>query len=155
MKNLFLAFTAFAITITGFNQVRLTPVKSAGERLNEEYCSGLFKTPDANYFDFADNINNASAMGYINVLDWLQGRVAGLQVYKYWGNISIPYIRNQRAAVYIDEIPVSPDWASVVPVADIGMIKVIKGPFIGAASQYGNGGAILIYTKHGENEEES
>lgn len=153
MKNLFFIVAAFAFSISSFSQVRPVPVKSIEERLNDEYCTGLFKTADATYFDFMDDRVSMTVTGYLNVLDWLQGRVAGVQIYKTSGNLSIPYIRNQRASVYIDEIPVSPDWTSILTVTDIAMIKIIKGPFLGGGWQ-GGGGAILIYTTRGEDEGE-
>ncbi|MEI9944922.1 MAG: hypothetical protein WDN26_11975 [Chitinophagaceae bacterium] len=155
MKNLFLIIIAVAFSASAFCQSRFTQPKSREERLNEEYCTGIFKTPDATYFDLIDDGINNSVMGYSNILDWLNGRVAGLQVYKFRGNVSIPYIRNQRAAVYIDEIPVSAEFTSLISIPDIAMIKIIKGPFIGGSSWYGNVGAILIYTMRGEDEEES
>jgi hypothetical protein len=42
------------------------------------------------------------------------------------------------------------DYLSMLPVTDIAMIKIIKGPFVGGWS--GAGGAIAIYTIRGEDE---
>ena len=144
MKKWILIITALVFTLTAFSQKRLAQPKSKEEILNETYCSGLFNTRDAVYFDFTDPVINSSAMGYFNVLDWLQGRVAGLQIYSTRTNLRIPFIRNQRAGVYVNEMWVSYDYLSMLPVTDIAMIKVIKGPF--APSFGGPGGAIAIYT---------
>lgn len=154
MKKLFVIAGFLTFSITVLAQTRASSYQSIEERLNEEYCSGLFKTIDGTYIDLMDDRVYASTLGYINILDWLQGRVAGLQVYKMQDNSSIPYIRNQRAAVFIDEIQVSSDWINVLPVTDIAMIKIIKGPFIGSWRGTG-GGAIVIYTiRGGDGEEE-
>ena len=152
MKKLILIITALVLTLSAFSQKRIAQPKSKEEILNETYCSGLFNTRDAVYFDFTDPTINTSAMGHFNVLDWLQGRVAGLQIYTTRTNLRIPYIRNQRAGVYVNEMWVGYDYLTMLPVADIAMIKVIKGPF--APSFGGPGGAIAIYTLQGDEETE-
>ncbi|MGZ8559607.1 MAG: hypothetical protein ACXWWC_14795, partial [Chitinophagaceae bacterium] len=144
MKKLIIIMIVLAFSIPVFSQKRLTQSRTKEEVLNEKYCSGLFSTLHADYFDFLDERVNTSAMGYMNVLDWLQGRVAGLQVYTTTNNVRIPFIRNQRAGVFVDEMWVSYDFLSMLPVMDIAMIKIIKGPFLGG---WGSpGGAIAIYT---------
>lgn len=153
MKILFL-ITAFALfSIPAISQkrpesYRVSQVKTKEELLNEEYCSALFNTPNADYFDLSDDRLNSSAIAYLNVLDWLQGRVAGLQIYTAKNNLRIPYIRNQRAALFVNEIRMDYDYLNMLPVADIAMIKIIKGPFFGGWG--GAGGAIAIYTIRGE-----
>ncbi|MEP7376360.1 MAG: hypothetical protein ABI675_23385 [Chitinophagaceae bacterium] len=152
MKKLFLIIGIITFSIPGFSQKRISPVKTKEELLNEEYCTGLFNTQQADYFDFLDDRVNTSAMGYLNILDWLQGRVAGLQVYTTRNNLRIPFIRNQRAGVYVNEVRVDYDYLSILPVADIAMIKIIKGPFVGGWG--GAGGTIAVYTIRGEDESE-
>jgi hypothetical protein len=151
MKNIFLSFVViFAISTFAFSQKRISPIKSQENKLNEEYCSALFKTADGVYFDFSDPKLSTSATAYRNILDWLQGRVAGLQVYKTRDDLSIPYLRNQRAAVYLDEMPVYLSDVNFFSTSDIAMIKVIKDPFVSGSR--GPGGAIAIYTWRGEEE---
>lgn len=152
MKKLFLLFVVTALSCTVFGQKRMMQVKTIQDKLNEEYCSGIFKMVDGTYFDLLDDRINSSAMGYTNVLDWLQGRVAGLQIYTTYDRIRVPFIRNQRAGVYVDEVPVSEDFLSMLPVSDIAMIKVIKDPLI--SGWRGPGGAIAIYTIRGEDDED-
>jgi hypothetical protein len=152
MKKIsFLVIVLLSLNITVFCQKRFAPIRSKEDILNEEYCSGLFKTIDGKYFDFSDDRMRSTAMGYLNVVEWLQGRVAGLQIYKTRDNTPIPYLRNQRAAVYVDEVPVGPDGARFVSIADIAMIKIVRDPI--ASGWRGPGGAILIYTWHGEDED--
>ena len=120
------------------------------EQLNEQYCTGMFKSAYGTVFDFEDNI---TAQGFTNVLYWLQGRVAGLNIYTSRAGTAVPFIRSQRATVFLDEMPVQLSTVNMISVADIAMIKIIKGPF-GGNLLYGSGGAIAIYTLRGEEEEE-
>lgn len=147
MKKVFLISSFLALSFVVFSQTKISAPKTTNQLLNEKYCSGLFTTVDATYFDLLDN-GNLSAQGYLNILDWLQGRVAGLQVYSTSPYTRVPYIRNQKAAVYIDEMPVSDDFVNIIPVADIAMIKIIKHPFI--SGWRGHGGVIAIYTIRGD-----
>jgi hypothetical protein len=152
-KFLLSAFVLILLNSTAaFSQRRIALAKSPEERLNEEYCNGMFKTNDGTYFDLLNDNSTISAKGYLNIMDWLQGRVAGLQIYTNRQGDRIPYIRNSRAGIYVDEIMVTPDFLNLLPVTDIAMIKIIKGPFAGGFG--GPGGAIAIYTIKGEDEED-
>jgi hypothetical protein len=152
MKKLILSAILLTATIAVFSQARKVVVKSAEEKLNEQYCSGLFKTTDGTYFDMLDDKNSTSASAYLNILDWLQGRVAGLQIYRTRYNTLLPFIRNSRAGVYVDELYRDADYLNSLPVTDIAMIKIIKGPFAGGFNS--PGGVIAIYTIGTEEEEE-
>lgn len=150
MKKSILTIFILAITVGAFAQSY--PASSTrAQQLNEAYCTGLFNTPDGTYFDLENDAEAIGVNSYLNVLDWLQGRVAGLQVYQYRG-IRVPIIRNQLAAVYLDEMRVDYNTLNMIPVSDIAMIKVIKTPFAGLWGAAG--GAIAIYTKGGEEEAE-
>jgi hypothetical protein len=157
MKKLFLIIIVTIFAIPLFSQkshgsYRGSQVKTKEELLNDEYCSPLFNTPNADYFDLLDDRVNSSSLAYLNVLDWLQGRVAGLQIYRAHNNLRIPFIRNQRAAIFVNEIRMDYDYLNMLPVTDIAMIKIIKGPFIGAWGSAG--GAIAIYTIRGDGEDD-
>jgi len=152
MKKTIFAAGLLFFTIAAFSQTRLKQPKTKEQQLNAQYCSGLFSTPEGTYFDMLDDNTNLSAKGYSNILDWLNGRVAGLQVYTTRGNLRVPFIRNSKAGIYVDEVPVTPDFMNALSVNDIAMIKVIKGPFAGAVNS--PGGVIAIYTVRGEDEEE-
>lgn len=123
--------------------------KSYLQKLNEEYATGLFKTTDGTILDLTDD--NNSAISYMNILDWMQGRVAGLQVYTLRGGTKVPIIRGSQARIYVDEIPISAGFLNVMPTSDIAMIKVIRGPMAGSL---GNSAVIAIYTLKPDDEEE-
>ena len=125
---------------------------SPKEKLNNEYCSGLFKTHEGTIIDLVNE--NESAKSYTNILEWLQGRVAGLQIYYTKYGTPVPFIRNTKASVFIDEVPVDAGYLNDLAVADIAMIKIIKQPFVGAVGN-GGGGVVAIYTLKGDDESES
>jgi hypothetical protein len=152
MKKLLLFSLILISSIAAFSQKRIPQLKTAEERLNDEYCTGMFSTTDGTYFDMLNDNATISAGGYLNVLDWLQGRVAGLQIYTTRNGIRVPFIRNSRAGIYIDEVWYDPGFLNSLPVSDIAMIKIIKGPFAGGFNSPGV--VIAIYTIRGEDEGE-
>ena len=121
---------------------------SAYKMLNEKYTNGSFKNAEGTILDV---MNESSAISYSNILNWLEGRVAGLQVYTTRSGTPIPYIRGDRARIFVDEMQVDAGYLNLLPAADIAMIKVIKGPFSGA---FGNSSAIAIYRIQPEEEDE-
>ncbi|MBC7873399.1 MAG: TonB-dependent receptor plug domain-containing protein [Ferruginibacter sp.] len=152
MKKLILFSLILISSIAAFSQKRLPQLRSAEQRLNDEYCTGMFSTIDGTYFDMLNDNATVSATGYLNILDWLQGRVAGLQIYTTRNNNRVPFIRNSRAGIYVDEVWYDPAFLNSLPVSDIAMIKIIKGPFAGGFNS--PGGVIAIYTIRGEDEGE-
>jgi hypothetical protein len=127
-----------------------TSSRSIEEKLNEEYCSGLFQSTHGQILDIS---SNPGSQAYLNILDWLQGRVAGLQVYKTRSGISIPVIRGGVPGIFIDEVQVPVNMLNNISIYDIAIIKVIKTPFYGGFNS-GNG-AIAIYTLGNEEDEEA
>jgi hypothetical protein len=152
MKKLLmiLALSAFAWPV--FSQHRTAKPLTRAQALNEKYCTALFATPDGVYFDMLDEQSNSAAISYLNILDWLQGRVAGLQVFTTRDMVRLPVIRNRLAMVYVDEVRVTYDYLNLFPVSDIAMVKVINGSFIGNPGAAA--GAIAIYTIQGDEESE-
>lgn len=113
--------------------------KDKTKQLNNELSSSMFRSVDEIVFDFVND--NQSAMGASDLLQWLNGRVAGLQIRREQGQ-SVPYIREGRAAIYLDEMIVEPSMLNGLSVNDIAMIKVLKG-FSAARA----GSSIAVYTK--------
>ncbi|SRR6266498_4224535 len=124
-------------------------IRTKEEKLNDECCSSLFKTAYGTIIDLLND--NASAQDYFNILDWMQGRVAGLQIFITRQGTRIPFIRGTKANIYVDEIPVDAGYLNALPVNDIAMIKVIKEPFVGSI---GCNSAVAIYTLKAEEGED-
>jgi len=148
MKKILFIAALFTITLATVGQTQVRNSKSPKEILNDRYSSGLFKNAEGTIFD----IENENVQSYFNILDWLQGRVAGLQVFTSWSGIRVPVIRGSVATIYVDEMRMDASFLNSLSVNDIGMIKVIKGPFAGAIGN-GGGGTIAIYTIRADEEE--
>jgi len=150
MKKILLITTLFTIGFFAVAQVNLSKSpNSRKEILNEQYAGSLFKNAEGTIID----VENENVQGYLNILDWLNGRVAGLQIFVTRGGIRVPVIRGSAATIFVDEIQMDPSYLNFISVNDIGMIKVIKGPFAGAIGN-GGGGTIAIYTIKADDEEE-
>ena len=150
MKKILLITALYAIGFSAVAQVNLSKSsKSHKEILNEQYASGLFKNAEGTIID----VENEHVQGYLNILDWLNGRVAGLQIYISRNGIRVPVIRGSAATIFVDEMRMDASYLNFLSVNDIAMIKVIKGPFAGAIG-IGGGGTIAIYTIKAVDEEE-
>ena len=150
MKKILLLAAFFTTGIVAMAQVRVSrQQKSPNEILNDQYASGMFKSAEGTVID----VENENVQAYFNILDWLEGRVAGLQVFVSRNGTRVPVIRGSVASIYVDEMRLDAGFLNSLSVNDIAMIKVIKGPFAGAIGN-GGGGVIAIYTFRGEDEEE-
>jgi hypothetical protein len=121
--------------------------KNATQKLEEQLSSGAFRSFNETVFDFVNGEQHAE--GYTNILQWLQGRVAGLQVTMGDNGDLVPVIRGSQVGIYIDEMRSDASMLNGFSVSDIAMVKVIKGFFAGGIGG-GGGGAVLIYTKRGD-----
>lgn len=150
MKTLIITsvFSLFIIATSAQTYKGSIAAISPEQQLNEQYCTGLFKSADGTILDVLDN---PSAVTYTNILDWLTGRVAGLQIYTTRSGTRIPIIRGSQARIFLNEMPIDAVFVNTIPSADIAMIKVIKQPFAGS---FGNSPAVAIYTVQPEEEEE-
>ncbi len=118
--------------------------KTPLQLLDEKYATGLFTSDNSYQFDM---INNKISGAYLNILTYLQGRVAGLQV-----SSSTPPTLTWRGGapqIYLDEFQTDVAMISNIPVSDIAYVKVFRPPFQGGFGGGGNG-AIAVYTKKGD-----
>ena len=118
--------------------------KSNAQALDERYSSGLFSGGDAQVFDF---LNDPAALGGIDIISYLQGRVAGLIINRSGASTSMSW-RGATPDLYLDQMQVGADFIQSINVNDIAMVKVFRPPFFGSMGG-GSGGAIAIYTKKG------
>jgi hypothetical protein len=122
------------------------PTKSAEEVLDDKYASGMFKGGDGYQFDVA---GDPMAAGSMSVFQYLQGRVAGLQITTGGGGpggqTSLSW-RGGAPGLYLDEMTVDASTLQNINMNDVAYIKVFRPPFMGMGG--GNGG-IAVYTKKG------
>lgn len=116
--------------------------KSKKESMEDKYTDGRFKTRGGYTFDLTDR-----AMPYSNILQFLVGKVAGLQVRA--ANPTNPSIswRGGTPGFFIDEIPADIDQIMNIPVTNVAFIKVFRPPFM--AGFGGANGGIAIYLRRG------
>ena len=121
-------------------------VKSKEEKLDDEYTSGLFKGGQARVFDIEDD---PTAQGQMNILAYLQGRVAGLQISNPMSPTPTLTRRGSTPSLFLDEVQQQDaSMLTNLSMSDIAMVKVFDPPFMGAFGG-GAGGAIAVYTKRG------
>lgn len=111
--------------------------------MDEKYASGLFSGGDAYQFDL---LNDPLAVASQSIFQYLQGKVAGLQITA--GNPPSLSWRNATPTLYLNEMPADISMIADLPVTDIAYVKVIRPPFMGSGGS-GDGGAISIYLRRG------
>jgi len=118
--------------------------KTPVQILDEKYTSGLFSGGDNYQFDV---LHDNRALGSLNIFNYLQGQVAGLQI----NTTSVPPTLQWRGGapeIFLDEMPADAGMISSIPVSDVAYIKVMRPPFMGSSN--GGNGAIAIYTRRGD-----
>lgn len=121
--------------------------KTKEQKIDEQYTSGLFKG-DGRVFVVEDDPFAQSSQSIFN---YLQGRVAGLQIGPTSG-MTAPTLswRGSPVTLFLDEMQMDPNSLMSIPMSEVAMIKVFNPPFFGAFGG-GTGGAVAVYTKKGSN----
>lgn len=121
--------------------------KTPMQVLDEKYTSGLFTGGNASVFDIsADPTANAA----LNVLTYLQGRVAGLRIIAgntIGGQSSVTW-RGGTPAFFLDEMPTDISMIANMNMSNVAYVKVFTPPFFGGIGTGANG-AIAVYTQKG------
>lgn len=124
-----------------------TKTKSPTQVLDEKYASPLFSSGDSYPFDV---VNDPFARSAMNVLQYLQGKVAGLTISSAGGgggNSSVTW-RGGTPTFFMNEMQVDINTLSSISMSDVAYVKVFRPPFIGAVGG-GSSGAIAVYTRKG------
>ncbi|HTE13346.1 MAG TPA: hypothetical protein VK645_20345 [Chitinophagaceae bacterium] len=119
-------------------------VKSNEQKMDEKYASGMFSGGDARNFDV---MNDPFAAGSQSIFQYLQGKVAGLQINTSGGTPSLSW-RGGSPVFYLDEIQTDVSFVQNLNMNDVAYVKVFSPGTTGVISSSG-GGAIAIYTKKG------
>lgn len=120
--------------------------KSTQQKMDEEYTSGLFSGGDGYTFILSED---PSANASLSILDYLRGKVAGLQITSTCPQGGQLSWRGGSPSLFLNEMTSDVSMIQSTPMSDVAMIKVFRPPFFGAPGG-GSGGAIAIYTKKGE-----
>lgn len=127
------------------NVVVKSRTKTPEQLMDEKYASGLFSGGDGYSFDL---LSDPLASANLNIFTYLQGKVAGLQIFNATGG-GTPSMqwRGGSPQLFLNEIPTDADMISSLSVNDVAYVKIIRPPFMGSIN--GANGAIAIYTRKG------
>lgn len=118
--------------------------KTNEQKMDEKYASGMFSGGDSRNFDVT---NDPFAAASQTVFQYLQGKVAGLQISTNGGTPSLSW-RGGSPVFYLDEMQSDVSMINNLNMNDVAYIKVFSPGSTGVISSSG-GGAIAIYTKKG------
>lgn len=122
-------------------------IKSRLDELNNTYVqNGLFSDPSSERV--FDVMNDSRALSSLNVMQYLKGMVAGLNIQEDMMNGATVRWRGDPTALFLNEMQVSAKILETIPMTDIALVKTFRPPFMGAPLG-GSGGAIAVYTKKG------
>ncbi len=116
--------------------------KSLKEKLEDQYTSGFFTGGEGYTFTVEDDPFAKSAT---SILDYLRGKVAGMQVSGDGQSVSW---RGSATSIFLNETNTDISMVQNIAMTDVALIKIFRPPFFGASGG-GAGGAIAIYTKKG------
>ncbi|MEO8582346.1 MAG: hypothetical protein ABI415_01045 [Flavitalea sp.] len=117
---------------------------SKKDQMDKDYTSGLFSGGDGYTFITEDD---PFALGAQSVLQYLQGKVAGLQITGQGTQMTMSW-RGGTPTLFLNEMTSDVEMIQSMSMADVAMVKVFRPPFFGAPGG-GSGGAVAIYTKKG------
>jgi hypothetical protein len=125
--------------------------KSVEEKVDKQYASGLFSGGNSRVFATEDDPFAKSA---VSILDYLRGKVAGLQITTNGPTGGSITRRGSNTDVFLNEMNADISTLQSTPMSDVAMIKVFDPPFFGATGG-GAGGAVAVYTKKGQSSNSS
>ncbi len=140
-----------SISATGLKEVvvksRVVPPK---QQVNDRYTRGVFNGMST--AKVLDLINNPTTDGG-NVLDFLQGEIAGLLItisgndYRIETNRQISFSLMPPVRLFLDEFPTTIDFLKGVRAKDVALVKYYPPGMGGALPGVGIGAALVVYTR--------
>lgn len=121
-----------------------TTMKTAAQQYDDDYVRGLFRGGNERILSIMDD---PIALSSYNILSYLQGRVAGLQIRQGSFNEGAASWRGSPVTFYVDEMRVPVQTVASLPMTDIAIVKAFPPPFMGNFG--GGGGAVAVYTRRG------
>ncbi len=102
--------------------------KTPEQKMNEEYTSGFFSSEDAHTFILE---GDPTANSNLSVLNYLQGKVAGLTISIDGGSNATATWRGSNTSFFRDEVNTDINSLQTISMSDVAMIKVFPPPFFG------------------------
>ncbi len=127
------------VTVTGYTKTKL-------ELIDDKYARGMFSGGDPAVQ--VDVVNDITATGS-GIMDYVMRKAPSLRMVSDPKKGIILTFFGAETDFYINEIRTSASDVSHMSVSDVAYIKVMRPPFYGSAFG-GIGGAVLIYTRRGD-----
>ena len=115
------------------------------KEMDDRYTFGLFSNTEGFSFDM---VHHPEYCSYMDIFNFLEGRVPSLTIKGTFPKYDLKYRNNGCPALYLNELPITIDALSNIPISWIAYIKFIYPPFMGAFLG-GPAGAIAIYLRRG------
>ena len=119
--------------------------KTNVQKMDERYASGLFSGGNSTQFDVA---NDPMAVSSLSLFQYLQGRVAGLQISGMGSNATLSW-RGGAPGIYMNEMESDVSMVGGISMADVAYVKVFS-PGSSFGFRNGANGVIAVYTKRGD-----
>ena len=130
---------------TTLKEVTVTATaKTPVAKLDERYTSGFFRENPARKSYVLDLSNPNTVVAASTIMEYLTSRVPGLMVS---GNGSMQW-RGHSPNLYMNEVKTDLATLSAIPLINVAMIKAFP-PIFMFATGGGMGGAVIVYTRNG------
>jgi len=130
---------------TTLQEVTVTSTaKTPTAKLEERYTSGFFRENPARKSYILDLSNPNTVLAASTIMEYLTSRVPGLVVS---GNGSMQW-RGHSPNLFLNEMKTDIATLSAIPLINVAMIKAFP-PIFMFASGGGMGGAVIVYTRNG------
>lgn len=150
-KEIHTTLLSDSVSSTGLREVTVTARKvPAKQQVNDRYTSGLFRSMAT--AKTLDLINDPPSPAY-NILDQLQGQIAGLLISSSGGNYTIQTNRQLSLTLmppvrlFLNEMPVTIDFLKGIRAIDVALVKYYPPGMGGGIPTVGIGAALVVYTK--------
>jgi len=119
--------------------------KTNVQKMDERYASGLFSGGNSTQFDVA---NDPTAISSMSLFQYLQGKVAGLQISGMGSGATLSW-RGGSPGIYMNEMESDVSMVGSISMADVAYVKVFS-PGSSFGFRNGANGVIAVYTKRGD-----
>lgn len=151
VKEMHTILLSDSISSTGLREVTVTARKvPPKQQVNDRYTSGLFRSMGS--AKTLDLINDPPSPAY-NILDHLQGQIAGLMISSGGGNYTIQVNRQlsltlmPEVRLFLNEMPTTIDFLKGIRATDVALVKYYPPGMGGGIPTVGIGAALVVYTK--------
>ena len=116
------------------------------QEMDDRYTFGLFSNTDGFSYDL---VHHPEYLTELDVFNFLADRVPSLRLKGSFPHDTLQYRGDGVPALYLNELPATPEEVNNIPLSWIAYVKFIYPPFMGAYMG-GPSGAVAVYLKKGD-----